>query len=68
MKSKIDTSPLIPEHPDDPGWPEPREERCANYISNLNWYRLFWMLRDINRASHYAFEDAQHNEQRRRKQ
>ena len=66
MKSKIDPSPLIPEQPDDPGWPEPREERCANYIRSANWYRLFWMQRDINRAACYAREDAQRNEQRRR--
>ncbi len=66
MKSKTDTSPLFPERPDDPGWPEPHEERCVNYIKSSNWYRLFWMLRDINRASRYAHEDARRNEQRRR--
>jgi hypothetical protein len=66
MKSKNETSPLIPENPDDPAWPESREERCAGYIATGNWYRLFWQLRAIQRASRYASEDATRNDQRRR--
>ncbi len=59
-------SPVLPPRPDDPGWPEPLEQRCGNYIRSANWYRLFWMLRDIRLAARYAGDDARRNEQRRR--
>ncbi len=63
---EVSPSPVLPLRPDDPGWPESQEQRCGNYIRSANWYRLYWMLRDIRLASDYAVADAKRNEPRRR--
>jgi hypothetical protein len=47
-------SPVIPDDPDDPRWPDTREERCARYH---DYYSLFWRLQVINRAKEWAERD-----------
>lgn len=55
-------SPVIPNQPGDPQWPDKPEERCARYD---DYYSMFWRLQVINRAQRHADRDAKREGRKR---